>query len=58
MSDTRSREEILDEALDFVQRSAAVALRDADQGAFQKSDTLKQIAEKIRVALAEAEKAK
>jgi Tfp pilus assembly protein FimV len=57
MTPPQNRDDILNEALKSVRDEAIAALEGADEGAFQKSDTLKQIAEKIRVALIAAEKA-
>jgi hypothetical protein len=55
--DLISREELCNECLDFVERAASAARKDADEGAFQKSDTLRQIVTRINEVLTKIDSA-
>ncbi len=49
---SKEREELCNECLDFIIRAATVTKEDASEEAFQKSSTLRQIADHINEVLA------
>ena len=55
--DSKEREELCNECLDFIIRAATITKEDADEGAFQKSGELRQIVTHINEVLAKIDSA-
>ncbi len=55
--DLKAREELCNDCLNVVIRVASAALEGADEGAFQKSETLREIANHINEVLAKIDSA-